>query len=291
MSDPNTPQPQPVAGQPMAGHPDMPANAVIPTELRLHSHSTILYWWPVWAFGFLFSLLTLMDNHRMVIVPSGAVLTKVNEGTDAKPKNEVVLTAPADSTDRILRDSVEKDGKTYPKIRMSSKGWMGPTFVIILLLVIFITNVPLRGTLSIIVILAVVVMSLMFALFGWWDDIFGKFADLHVYINLAGYAFISTVLFVGWCVAIFFIDRRTFIVFTRGSIRVREEIGGREKTYDTTGMSVTKLRDDLFRHIFLGIGTGDLVVQTFGAEKHEIRMANIWMIDRYLPIIEQMMKK
>jgi len=26
-------------------------------EIKIYSHSTLLYWWPAWAFGFLFALL------------------------------------------------------------------------------------------------------------------------------------------------------------------------------------------------------------------------------------------
>jgi hypothetical protein len=36
---------------------DLPSPDVLP-ELRLYSHSTLLYWWPVWLFGYLFAVLT-----------------------------------------------------------------------------------------------------------------------------------------------------------------------------------------------------------------------------------------
>src|SRR5262245_23612826 len=40
-------------------------------EVRLYSHSAILYWWPVWAVGFLMALLTYLEGSRMAVVPPG----------------------------------------------------------------------------------------------------------------------------------------------------------------------------------------------------------------------------
>ena len=37
-------------------------------------------------------------------------------------------------------------------------------------------------------------------------------------------------------------------------------------------MTIEKRRDDWFRHIFLGFGSGDLVVRTAGADRHDILM-------------------
>lgn len=276
--------------QPAMGQPAMPSNAVMPTELRLHSHSSIFYWWPVWFFGLLFSLLTYFNGSHLAIVPSGSTITEVNEAEIGKPSTRINVPGKPENLWDDSVDSADKSART-PKIRISNKEWMGPFFTMILLMVIFITNVPLRGTLSIIAIMTVMVVVLLISLAGWWGAIMDKLVFLRIYQNMGGYLTLSLVLLAGWCMAIFVVDRRTFIVFTKGSIRVREEIGGKEKTYDTTGMSITKLRDDWFRHVVLGLGTGDLVVQTFGAEKHEIRMPNIWKIDSYLPIIENMMKK
>ena len=45
-------------------------------EIRIYSHSPLFYWWPVWLFGFLLALLTLMDGSRLAIIPSDAIATK-----------------------------------------------------------------------------------------------------------------------------------------------------------------------------------------------------------------------
>jgi len=61
------------------------------------------------------------------------------------------------------------------------------------------------------------------------------------------------------------LDPQIYMVFTPGQLRVRQEIGGGEAAYDTAGMVIQKQRNDLFRHWILGLGSGDLVVNTSGA--------------------------
>src|SRR5437763_16743653 len=51
-------------------------------EIRIDSHSPLFYWWPVWLFGFLFALLTLIDNERLMIVPGTSLLVKEKVGQD-----------------------------------------------------------------------------------------------------------------------------------------------------------------------------------------------------------------
>ena len=68
-----------------------------------------------------------------------------------------------------------------------------------------------------------------------------------------------------WLVAVLFFDRKTFMIFAPGQMRVRQDIGSGEVAYDTEGMVVAKRRSDLFRHWLLGLGSGDLLVKTAGA--------------------------
>ena len=117
---------------------------------------------------------------------------------------------------------------------------MGPLFFLILILVIFITNVPLRGLWSLVAVIGIVVLALVLSLFDLWDKLLTAMGDLHIYINMAGYLTLSTALFIGWVLAVKLFDNRTYIIFTPGQIKVCEEIGGREKVYDTTGMAVEK---------------------------------------------------
>jgi len=53
-------------------HPDHK----LPREIRIYSHSTLFYWWPVWAVGYLMALLTWMWGH---MYPLGSSEVLVSE--------------------------------------------------------------------------------------------------------------------------------------------------------------------------------------------------------------------
>src|SRR5437879_2515735 len=53
--------------------PEAPSS---PKEITIVSHSTLFYWWPVWAVGFLVAGLTYVDGHFMSTVPSGTVAAR-----------------------------------------------------------------------------------------------------------------------------------------------------------------------------------------------------------------------
>src|SRR5947207_5428597 len=63
-------------------------------EIKIVSHSTLLYWWPVWAFGFVLALLTWMDGHYMVLVPKGTHAEQnrvVQDIENGEPRDVYVL--------------------------------------------------------------------------------------------------------------------------------------------------------------------------------------------------------
>lgn len=286
-------------------------------EIRLISHSSLFYWWPVWVFGFLFALWTLIENNRLAVLPSETIVVKralANPDSEGKTVYETMvyptqggkasdghqlskITHKLEGAEReaAIKTLAEKpDDKAEVSIltpRVSAKSWMGPSYLILLCLVIVITNVPLRGLWSLIAVIACVTGSLFISLFGWWDDIFAAFYGLHVFINMAGYLMIAVVVFAAWALATFVFDNRSYIIFTPGQIKVCEQIGGREKVYDTTGMTVEKHRDDWFRHIFLGFGSGDMSVRTAGADRHEIVMPNVALIGFKIGPIEQLLRE
>src|SRR5439155_25427415 len=114
---------------------------------------------------------------------------------------------------------------------------------------------------------------------------------LQLCINMAAYVLLTTGLFSAWPTATPVFDRRSYTTFTPGQIRLCWEIDSRERTYDTTGMTIEKHRDDWFRHIFLGFGSGDLVVRTAGADRHEILMPNVGLIGFKIDPIQQLMRQ
>jgi hypothetical protein len=264
----------------------------LPLEIKVIAHSSLFYWWPVWFFGLLFALWTYADNNRLAII--GPESKIVNTGPAPDGKDRYVIQVEGD-TDRLIKDSEAVnagEGKSFvrPKPRVSTRSWMGPLFLLILFLVIIITNVPLRGLWSLVTIIGIVVISLILSLMEKWDELLQAMGDLHVYINMAGYLAISIALLIAWLVAVWVFDRRTYIIFTAGQVKVCEEIGGREKVYDTTGMTMEKRRDDWFRHIILGFGTGDLLVRAAGADRHEIVLPNVAFIGYKIDAIESMLR-
>jgi hypothetical protein len=241
----------------------------------------IFYWWPVWAAGLLMAALSWWGGNYLAIVPAG---TQVQEGIDGG-REALVLPAgvhlPQDPATGKPRE---------PSLRVASRSGYGVVFIVVLLLVIFITNVPIRGLWSVIVVLLVFMATILFALLGWWDDILDAMAHSHVYINAFGYLAIAVPLLIFWLVVVLFFDRRTYMVFAPGQLLVRQDIGSGEVTYDTMGMVVAKRRSDLFRHWLLGFGSGDLLVKTAGAHSQQIEMHNVLSVGSELHLIQDMLQ-
>jgi hypothetical protein len=148
--------------------------------------------------------------------------------------------------------------------------------------------VTLRGVVSLLVILAVIVGVLLFSLLGGWRRIFSLEQHISVHMDAGFYLAISTIVFLCWALTVFLFDRMTYCVFRPGQLVVHKLIGGGVRTFDTRGISVYKLQDDLFRHWGLGLGTGDLHVATTGAEGVTLDLRNVTLIDRKLASISQL---
>jgi FlaA1/EpsC-like NDP-sugar epimerase len=189
---------------------------------------------------------------------------------------------------------VDPNDPNSPHMRfrqISSGRSFGVLFATILLAVIVITNVPLRGMWSFMVILVVVALSIIFALAGWWDAILRYFTYLDIRINAGCYIFISSILFAIWLFTVLVFDKQIYMVFTPGQFKVCTEVGGGEQTYSTIGMTLEKQRSDLFRHWILGLGSGDLIVKTTGAQAHHFEMPNVLFIGRKMQQVEDMVRK
>jgi hypothetical protein len=303
------------AATPTATAPATPAaHPQDPQSVTVISHSTLFYWWPVWAVGFLMGILTLIDGHFLVVMPKGS------EGVPAssdpmvakgytvafpesgepfqKTKEATIVKANGDKIETKGRDVIllpegtlsgEKPTK-FDRLHMSRSSGYGVIFATVLLLVIFITNVPLRGLWSVVVIVTIVLMSIIFALAGWWDTILYYLSALDIRINAGGYFFISGILFAIWIVTILVFDRQVYMVFTPGQFKVCTEIGGAERVFDATGMKLEKQRSDLFRHWVLGLGSGDLIVRTAGAGIEHLELDNVLFIGQKAAKIEKLLK-
>lgn len=258
----------------------------LPSSIRIVSHCTLFYWWPVWAVGFLMALITFFDPQRAVMVPADAdpvLMQAINADGKVDFPSQVVWASKKHPVVNLKAPQEEKE------IRLSQNRSLGVVYAIILLLVIAITNVPLRGLWSVIVMVVIVALSIIFALLKWWDPILHAISILDIRINFEGYLLVSTVLFILWCVVFFFFDDQIYMVFTPGQLRVRQAIGDAETAYDTTGMTIQKQRSDLFRHWILGIGSGDLIVNTTGAQSHHFEMPNVLFLGSKVNQIEMML--
>jgi hypothetical protein len=264
-------------------------------EIKIVSHSNLFYWWPVWAVGFLLGILTLFEGYVIAIVPHDTTPyrsnpVKVPESGQIEERD--VLIVPEKGH---LPPEAPEGGKLpppeKPKLHITQRSTYGVVFALTLLLVIIITNVPLRGMWSIMVIVLAVLLITVFALFHWWDAIFHGIALLDIRINTGGYFFISTVLLIVWVVTFILFDRQMYIIFTPGQLKVRLEIGGGEKAYDTSGMTIEKQRSDLFRHWILGLGSGDLIVNTSGAHVQHFDLPNVLFIGKKVQQLEDMLRE
>src|SRR4029077_5653269 len=135
------------------------------------------------------------------------------------------------------------------------------------------------GLWSFYVLLVVVLLAIIFAVAGWWENIFAHLGQMSIHINMGGYFLISLVLFVLWLINFAIFDRQTYMIFSPGQVRMRLEIGGGETTFDTPAMVVQKSRSDLFRHWILGFGSGDMVIRPSGVA-HPIEMPNVLRVGR-----------
>jgi hypothetical protein len=266
-------------------------------EITIISHSTLFYWWPVWVVGFLMGIVSLFSSGRMAVVPEGTRAMRNVEvpiigkdGKEAIEKREVLVLpekAHLPTVDPNDPNSAPQD----PRLHIAGSKNFGVLFAMVLLLVIVITNVPLRGMWSFMVIFLIIALSIIFALAGWWDVILRHLSYLDIRINAGGYFFVSTILFALWLFTVLVFDKQIYMVFTPGQFKVCTEVGGGEQTYSTIGMTMEKQRSDLFRHWVLGLGSGDLIVKTTGAQAHHFEMPNVLFVSRKLQQIDNMIRK
>jgi hypothetical protein len=252
-----------------------------PRDVTIVAHSMLFYWWPVWAVGLLMAGLTWLDGHCLAVVPAG---TRVVENYDGD-REALVLPAGAH-----LPTDPDTGKPREPSFRVARHSAYGVIFVVVFLLVLFITNVPLRGLWSLVMIVTLLLGTVILAWADLWDNILEAMVHSHIYINAFGYLAIAVPLLILWLLVVLFFDRQTHMVFAPGQLRVRQEIGGGEAAYDTTGMVVAKQRSGLFRHWLLGVGSGDLLVKPSGANAQQFEVHNVLFVGKKLQLIQQMLQ-
>jgi hypothetical protein len=275
----------PVAPPGMAPVATGPA-AVPDEEIHVYGHTNLFYWWPVWAVGFLMAALTYVDGHVMAIVPQGTEVKQAQPAVGGKTQ-DVLITPPGQS----VPPATATNSDPSPHLRVAANNNYGVIFAGTLLLVVMITNFTLRGLKSFIVIALLIALGLLFAQLGWWDSILAWLGGVDVRMNAGGYVAIALPLLLIWLFSVFVYDRYTYLIVTRGQVRIRKSIGDGELAVDTSGLSLEKKRDDLFRHWLIGLGSGDLHVQTGGPAHLDFDLSNVlfvgWKLSRIQDLIRE----
>jgi hypothetical protein len=156
-----------------------------------------------------------------------------------------------------------------------------------LLLLIFFTNVRLRGVNSVVALLLVAFVAVLLAWFGWWDDIALLIPYLSVHMNTGFYLVFSTGLMIIWLMMFFVFDRLTYWRIRPGQMTVEHLIGGGAESFDTNGLRFQKLSSDLFR-VALGVGAGDLKATAGGGHGAMIEIPNVIFVDSKVRAIERL---
>ncbi len=261
--------------------------AADPAKVTIVGHSNLFYWWPVWAVGFLMAFLTYLSGYYMAIVPVGTVAEEAKQVAGYEGPRDV-LVAPAS---RDLPIDKTGDAAAQPRLRVTLSNGPGSVFVTVLLLVVFITNVRLTGVWSLVGVLVVLFVSVIFALAGIWDQILHMASSLDIHITAAGYLCTATPLFVIWLAVLLFYDRLTYATFSRGQFTIHYAFGGGETTYEVLGLSLQKRRNDLFRNWLLGMGSGDLVIRTGGANGQTFELPNVLFVGSKLVTAQRLLQE
>ena len=172
--------------------------------------------------------------------------------------------------------------------RLHPSSNLGIVFFVVLFLVILVTNVSLRGTASVVAVLTILLVTVLLAWFGWWEVVLDWVGRLRVHLNLGAYLTFATLMFVVWVATVFGFDRSSYWLIKPGQITQEFVFGAGSKSYDTTNMVLEKFQGDLFRNWVIGLGTGDLRIQTMGAQHDTIEIPNVLFVTRKVALIQEM---
>ncbi len=164
----------------------------------------------------------------------------------------------------------------------------GIFFIAVLVMLVVFTTTKLRGIYSVVTLITLAFFVVLFAWFGWWDDILRFVPQLSARANTGFYLLFSTTLLVVWLLAFFVFDRLTVWRVRPGQMVEERLIGGQARSYDTNGLVFEKRGQDLFHDIVLGLGAGDLTLTTGGANVEIIQIPNVLFVDRKVKAIERL---
>ena len=215
------------------------------SELRLYTHSNFIYWWPVWLFGFVLGILTLIWGHPLELA----------------------------------------EGEPFKVLPVSGPGLL---YAFLILLTGFVTSVRLQGMRSIMLIMGLMIILLLLAWTGSLDDLAKLLPAIRTHISAGFYFTLSGGLFVMWLLQFLVFDRLNYWRIAEGQLTHVELAGIGEKSYDARGLTVEHEADDIFRHFLFGLGSGDLILRTHGADHEEIRLPNLLRAHKKINRIQEL---
>jgi hypothetical protein len=230
--------------------------------------------------------ISIANGGRLAIMPAGTSVKPVVSGTGLESFDVTLSTKPTES---LINAAAAPFGSQAFPYHIEPNTTFHLVYAIMVIVVILATSVTLRGLWSVLNFMAILVLALVFALFGWWGAIIRELGGLHLYVSGTAYLFVSVFLFLYWLAVVFLFDQRQFIIFSPGQLIVHREIGDRQSVYDTSGVTVVKRRNDFIRHRLLGLGAGDLIVSTADG-KHEFELPNVLFADAKVREIAEAMK-
>jgi hypothetical protein len=226
------------------------AAAKKPRDLRVYQHSNLAYWWVVWMYGFICAGVTYLQGIGI------RELAARSEGAE-----KVILFHPSP--------------------------WLGLSFIVLILFVVVFTNVRARGVYSIVLVLLTGTAVWGVQKIPGIEMAYGWVNLLRVHLNLAFYLTFSVLLMMIWLFVIFLVDRFTWWRFSPGQVIEEHRVGqATGHAFNTEGMIIQRLPDDLFRHRVLGFGTGDFVVKPASGDTFEIH--NVWRANKKQRQLEDM---
>ena len=154
--------------------------------------------------------------------------------------------------------------------------------LVIVGVVVFFTNVNLRGVWAMVFGVSALAGGLALTLLGWWDPLLQQLGNLQLSVNSDFYRAMGAVLFIPWLFVVFVFDLRRYFHFQPSQITMVNEIGEGEKNFDSFGVVMEKHRDNYVQHMALGFGSGDLSIATHGGDREVMTFPNVLRINKVL---------
>jgi hypothetical protein len=230
-------------------------------SLIVYTHSPLLYWWPVWAVGFIMAAWTILENRHMVLVPEGALAADAPIAAESR----VPLPTP---------------------VHVSASNVPGTVFALTVITVLAFSGGWLRGWQAYTFLAAAVAAVMLINWVQGWPALARWAGLVRVHISLGGYLLLSTAVFLLWTWQVFVADRWTYVAFSMSQVRVHSEVGQQEQAYDAGGVSFEKQPYDWFRRL-IGFGAGDLRMRVGG---QWIELPNVIRVASRLEAIETMLR-